>query len=359
MPLLISIIAAVVAFLIAYPCMLTVGYRILKNKRGFAKTIKFASNGAALVSSFGWMKLLTHILSVLLIELILDKEKIIQSLFFIFFLPALLILLTWLLIKAFSIFGYILPPPAKEELYLKFMKEAQGEERRDSLWAKCLINFNGDERRALAEYVKIRIKETNNSSKPIDVENFPENNLKQTPSRKFSKIRPFLLLATSLAVAIIYITDSYSSNTETKKSVTIGNASGVRIYDFFNCQKCIDGSCMSDDKTKQIVINFSNAVGFLRVKTMFNNEEMLGGTTPWSGCEYRNNGGYVAACNYNYEYGSVWRSRHRDDVEIEFDGERFSMVKTMTKINSINNWGNKVIGTDKLTCEAKLVRRFP
>jgi len=47
---------------------------------------------------------------------------------------------------------------SEERLYAQVVKEIEAGQRRDGLWAKALTLSNGDENRAKAEYIKLRVQ---------------------------------------------------------------------------------------------------------------------------------------------------------------------------------------------------------
>lgn len=170
--LFISVLSTCVAFAAGYFITYKITITILAKFIKHSWSIKSIAFIAASFSSLGAFKIVSYLLMCLLIQdyrwlhLANEKELFISSFIIGAIFPIILLIISasalFILVNVFN----ILSNDINEDVYLEFTKEAQSVNRREGLWAKCLITNNGDEKKALSAYVKARIKESKRTNKP-------------------------------------------------------------------------------------------------------------------------------------------------------------------------------------------------
>jgi hypothetical protein len=264
--------------------------------------------------------------------------------------PSLIVLTSVLAITLFHRVKHQLPKSANEELYLTYLLEAQGSERREILWAKCLVEANGDEMKAKSNYVKARIKEGDKSfisqgTAHSDHVKIDDDSL----NLKVYKKRIFILLALIIVVTIFFVTRTNLTFLGPHTSSSKDHSTVVGIYELQDCQQCLAGSCKAEGPNK-IIIDFSQAVGFTEGNFISDKGELFSEirSTDWRGCKFDRDSVFsIAKCKENYE----------TDFDI-FQTYRFLSPNLYTFEKSTTSKVSNGITFETLTCKVKPIS-FP
>jgi hypothetical protein len=341
MPFFVALLSVVGAAALAYPLVLSLATSITGPDLKGAWLKRIWSHIAALFAFVGFQKLFSHALSVLLLGQSFESEEVAKGAFLGIAFPTLLLIAALVLRSVIMFVRKTMPQPVEEDVFLALTKEAQSEQRREGLWAKCLVQSHGDEKRAFAAYVGVRVKEVARKDKRSLLE---EALPFRAPLPKGFKVQAAFLAAVTLTIlAFLHYQGSFSDE-KLRTSITVDGSRGKVFYSFHDCVNCQDGTCFESNKHRGLAIDFTNAIALTSVEMQMKGETVPGTTTPWSGCRFKQQGDLIADCAEKYPSFGTSGITH---VTRTFDGIAYRYVR-----KNMDQSG-RLLNEESLICQAR------
>jgi len=273
--------------------------------------------------SQGAMQIGNELFYVLFNDSHIKAENIYKAIFALVPIPAIIFFLTFVLSKLVKD-NFENVESVKEDNFIFALNEIKTQTQRDGLWAQCLANSEGNDKKAESDYIRLRSAE---------LSKFETASIVKNKSKSISKLFvPFVIIIVVIGCFIIYLQAFNIELANNKKEIT------ERNFHITNCNACYNSKqCLITEAYKELKI--TGTYGILKVNE---SNVMIPETSSILGveqCKIDSNKKFSFTCERN---------------NLDYRGSKsFDGNKTL-KINesfSNKNVANGQIQTVEITCE--------